>query len=95
MALEKLQQIICEVLVEIQTQSGREVSRVDGRTCPIGDLHGFDSLSGLEATVELSQRLGCEIPEDVNLLVNEKGTRALRVEEVAKRLEAMLLQGAQ
>ena len=94
MTPQELQNIVCEVLVEIQTQSGREVARVDGRTRPIGGLLGFDSLSGLEATVELSQKLECEIPEDVNLFVNEAGTRALRVEEVARRLEAMFLQGA-
>lgn len=94
MTIQELEQVIIEVLVWIQTESGREVPPVDGRTRPIGDLPGFDSMSGLEATVELGQRLGCEIPEDVNLFVNDKGTRALRIEEVARQIEAMLLQRA-
>jgi hypothetical protein len=39
-------------------------------------------LNGVEATVELSDRLGIDLP-GVNAFVTEKGTKALTVSEVA------------
>ena len=87
---EAVERVIIEVLVDIQASSGRANAPIDGETKPIGDLPGFDSLSGLEATVELAARLGCAIPDDVNLFVHERGTRALRVREIAQRLHELM-----
>lgn len=74
--------IVSEVLTEIQAISGRDPTRISESTCPIGDLDQFDSLNGVEATVELSDRLGIELP-GVNAFVNESGTKALTVAEIA------------
>lgn len=74
--------IVADVLADIQVVSGREMSAISESTCPIGDLAEFDSLNGVEATVELSSRLGFDLP-GVNAFVNESGTKALTVSEVA------------
>ncbi len=87
---EAVERVIIEVLVGIQTISSRTSAPIDRETKPIGDLPGFDSLSGLEATVELAGRLECAIPDDVNLFVHERGTRALRVREIAQRLHKLM-----
>jgi acyl carrier protein len=77
-----VEKVIVDVLSHIQQLSGRGVAKITASTCPIGDLEQFDSLSGVEATVELSSRLGFELP-GVNAFVNQQGTRALNVGEVA------------
>lgn len=84
MKLEQVQKAIIEVLREIQTMSGREVVPMNSSTCPIGDLPGFDSLNGIEATLQISEKLGYDFPLD-NLLVDDSGHRALKISEVAER----------
>lgn len=81
----KVVNVITEVLTELQSISGRKLVPISGTTCPIGDLDGFDSLNGVEATVELSDRLGIDLPS-VNGFVNEQGTKALTVSEIADRI---------
>lgn len=79
--------VLRDVLTSIQQKSGRDIDVISGETCPIGDLDGFDSLNGVEATVELADRLGIEI-SGASVFVNESGTKALSVTEVAERLNA-------
>ena len=74
--------IVTEVLTDIQAISGRNPTQISESTCPIGDLEQFDSLNGVEATVELSDRLGIDLP-GINAFVNESGTKALTVSEIA------------
>ena len=72
---QHIQQVLIEVLTEIQTNSGLPVIEIDEDTRPIGDLPGFDSLTGIEATVELTHRLGHQMTDE-NIFVSAKGTRA-------------------
>lgn len=76
---------VVDVLKTVQELSGRQVGEITGSTCPIGDLDQFDSLNGVEASVELSSRLGFELP-GVNAFVNETGTKALTVNEIAEAI---------
>jgi acyl carrier protein len=78
---EVVQRII-DVLKSVQEISGRQISDINAGTCPIGDLDGFDSLSGVEASAELSEKLGFELP-GTNAFVNEKGNKALSIDEMA------------
>lgn len=75
-------EVVIDVLKSVQEVSGREVGEIVGSTCPIGDLDGFDSLSGVEASAVLSDRIGFDLP-GVNAFVNEKGTNALSVNQIA------------
>lgn len=76
---------VIEVLKSVQELSGRKVGEITGSTCPIGDLDEFDSLSGVEASSMLSDRIGFELP-GVNAFVNEEGTKALSVNQIAEAI---------
>jgi acyl carrier protein len=87
MKVEEIQKVVLEVVCEIQEQSGRPIPEVIcGTLCPIGDFDGFDSLNAVEVSVQLTEKLGCEV--DGNPFVN--GRRALKVEEIAKRLHQVV-----
>lgn len=79
---DKIVKTVIEVLGELQKDSGRKGNAIYASTCPIGDLDQFDSLNGVEATVELSNKLDMELP-GVSVFVNESGTRPLSVSEIA------------
>ncbi len=73
---------VISVLKTVQELSGRESVPITGTTCPIGDLDQFDSLNGVEASSMLSSELGFDLP-GANAFVNEEGTKALNVTEIA------------
>src|ERR1017187_6597355 len=81
-----------EVLAIVQELSGHESQEITGTTKPIGDLAGFDSLTGVESTTMLAERLGCTLGlkrGTVNVFVSPDGCRALTVAEIAKRLPTL------
>jgi acyl carrier protein len=85
--VERIQEIVLEVVCGIQEQSGRPLPETICDTLrPIGDFEGFDSINAVEVTVQLTERLGCEI--DGNAFAD--GRRALKIGEVAKRLHKVV-----
>jgi acyl carrier protein len=74
--------VVVRVLKTVQELSGHQAVEISDSTCPIGDLIQFDSLCGVEASVLISTELGFELP-GVNAFVNEQGTKALTVGEIA------------
>lgn len=58
---DQVRQHFFETLAEIQRNAGREVPTITDETVPFDHLPGFDSVSGVEAEVTLSGRLGVEI----------------------------------
>ena len=79
---------IVQTVVRIQEESGRSSAGIGVTTRPVGGVEGFDSLSGVEATVMLSESLGVFLPENYNPFVSKDGTRALSVSEIADSLSA-------
>lgn len=77
---------VVQTIVQVQELSGRAGDGIDASTCPLRDVEGFDSLSGLEATVMLSEALGVAISEDCNPFISKDGNRALSVGEIADNL---------
>lgn len=75
-----VRQVIAAV-VQVQQASGRSIEGIGPDTRPFRDVEGFDSLSGVEATVLLTDTLGRELPDSV--FVPEQGSRALSLAEVA------------
>lgn len=87
MTEQEVSTAITQAINAIQQLSGNPVIPVDPLVKPIGDLPGFDSLLGLEATLELEQAVG-ELPWQ-NAFVNAENTRALTFTEVVARIVAL------
>ena len=83
---EVVSQMVIEAVRQVQTASGRSVGSISLTTCPISDLEGFDSLSGVEATVMLCESLGHDLPDDYNPFLSKDGRRALSVSEITNNL---------
>ena len=75
---------VIEAVVQVQQASGRSIEGIGPDARPFKDVEGFDSLSGVEATVLLSDTVGRDLPD--SLFVPEQGSRALSVNEVADRV---------
>ncbi len=86
MTLQQAIDAVIDAIVEIQEMSGRECPGITGKTIPIGDVPGFDSLNGLEATILIDQRLGIETPNDARLFTNDTGQRPIHVGGIARRI---------
>jgi acyl carrier protein len=81
-----------KVLKAIQQMSGRQCPPITDATKAIGDLDGFDSLSGVEATSLLEKELNCKLA-DGSAFIHESPSgkrRALTVAEAVERVAQML-----
>ena len=77
--------MVLDVLTEVQEISGEDYVDIGPRDKPLGTLGGFDSLKGIEATVMVQERLGCQIERD-SLFVSEDGRRATTLAEICTHL---------
>lgn len=77
---------VTQAVVQVQEASGRTVGSICSSTRPIKELQGFDSLSGVEATVFLCESLGQELPDNYNPFVSKDGRRALSIGEITDNL---------
>jgi acyl carrier protein len=84
----EIEQILRETLKQIQVESGHPHVEISEETCPLDEIPGFDSLTAIEATVELARRLGRELPEE-NIFVNSEGRGTSSIGEIAERLHEM------
>src|SRR5262245_41108795 len=84
--VETLSTALADSLRNIQSASGRPCPEtLAGTLRPIGDLDGFDSVNGVEATVLLEAQLGTSLGTD-NLFVSLDGNSGLQIVEIAKRI---------
>ena len=77
---------VIETVAQVQDVSGRVSTGIGVSTRPVGGLEGFDSYSGVEATMMLSESLKVDLPMDYNPFVSSDGERALSVGEIADNL---------
>ena len=84
---------VVETIAKVQGSSGRPCAGIGASTRPIGGVEGFDSLSGVEATVILSESLGVDIPINANPFMSEDGRRALSISEIADTLSTHIGSG--
>jgi hypothetical protein len=82
---DKLTQLFLDAIAETQQRSGREVQVMTEDTIPFTDLVNFDSHSGVEVEVLLSERIGFEI-EDIPFCAGRHDSRELRVSEIVSAL---------
>lgn len=90
MSIDEIQSVVLEVLREVQTLSGRSWTGLEPTAKPIGAVDSFDSLTAVEATVMVEEKLGCSDLGVDSIFVSEDGTRALTIEEVVQRLSMLL-----
>ena len=61
---QQIQDVLIGVLMQLQIDGGHPLVDINEDTCPLDDIPGFDSLTAIEATVELAGRLGHDIPAE-------------------------------
>jgi acyl carrier protein len=81
------QELLIRVVQTIQRLSGREEVDVTADTRPVTQMPGFDSLNGVEATMDISEELEIEF-EFNDIFVDER--KSLSIKEAADRLLAAL-----
>jgi acyl carrier protein len=87
MTNSELEALLIELVCTLQKISGRELVAIDANTKPVLDVPGFDSLNGVEVTVEVMDRLKIETAFN-NVLVDDD--RALTISQAAERLSICL-----
>lgn len=92
---------LCLVLQNIQTASALACPALHGKVKPVEDLPEFDSKIWPVAIAMLADALKVEIEDDVNIFREERGRRALTLDEavemvmkVAKPMSALAEQSA-
>ena len=75
---------VIDAIRQVQESSGRTAAGIGPDTRPFKDIEGFDSLSGIEATVLLSESLGRELPDSV--FAPSNGDHILSVNAIAENL---------
>lgn len=82
----ELEELLIAAVANIQKMSGRDETEVSADTVPLDDLPGFDSLNGVEVTVEVIEQL--ELPLEVNniFVADEK---PISIRDVAKMLSEL------
>ena len=81
MDAEGIKSMVVAVLKEAQEISGEDYVDIGPGDNPLGKLDGFDSLKGIEVTVMIEGRVGCEIARD-SLFVSEDGGGATTLAEI-------------
>ena len=79
---------VIDAVTKVQEASGRAVGHIGSDTRPLQDVDGFDSYSGVEASLFLSDSVGHEIPDSV--FVPEKGRRLLSMNEIADNVQEQM-----
>ena len=82
---------VIDAIRQVQESSGRTAVGIGPDTRPFKDVEGFDSLSGVEATVLLSESLGRELPDSIFEPGN--GAHILSVNTIAGNLCQYVISG--
>jgi len=81
---------LIEILTEVQKDAGEEVQEVTEKTCPIGGIGFFDSLTGVLVTLVCRERFGIEDDGKNESLFHGKNVKgfccAFTVGEIADRI---------
>lgn len=83
MKLEDIENLLIEVACNLQKMSGREAVSLTSESSPLLDMPGFDSLNGVEATVDALSKLNLEL-DVVNIFADDNKTLTIR--EAATRI---------
>ena len=90
-----LKQKLIAVLGQIQVDSGLECPPLTGMTKPVDNIPKFDSKVWPVATTILSTEIGAQIPNDVNIFVDQTTKLPLSIDETAVFVCEMLQKQAE
>ena len=85
---QAVEERVIKAIGTIQCDSGRPATEILPSTRPFNDVEGFDSHSGVEATLLLSEVFGRELPDSV--FIPAKGERILSVAEIAQNIHEIV-----
>ena len=68
--------------------SGQTMAAIRGDQCVLTTIKGFDSLCGIEVTVDLEERLSVELEDNVFVQTSSVGTKARTFDQVVDALVA-------
>lgn len=85
MEVESVEALLIKAINAVEKASGRMPSKLDSGMRPIGDLKDFDSLNGVEVTIEVSTSLGADVPFN-DVFIDDKKGRSLTIAQSARRL---------
>lgn len=89
MDTQEIETKVLEALKKVQELSGKPWTELKHDSKPIGDLAGFDSLTAIEATILIEEKLGCKIGQDT-FFVSDNGIHALTIKQICDHLAGML-----
>ena len=78
---EQAVQQVMGTIRQVREHSGKGYAQLGPNTRPLRDLDDFDSLSGVEATVLLSESIGFDLPD--HLFTGSKSQRVPSIGEIA------------
>ena len=78
---EQAVQQVMGTIRQVRTHSGKRSVQLEPNTRPLRDLDDFDSLSGVEAAVLLSESVGFDLPD--HIFTGSNGQRAPSIGEIA------------
>jgi len=87
MSMDEIKAIVVLALQEHQELSGRQWKTLADDMKPIGALPGFDSLSGIETTIIIEQKLNHLLDSET---LFEDGQRAFTVSEICESVSKNL-----
>jgi acyl carrier protein len=76
-------ELIAAIQVCMET-GGKECPQLTNESVPLKDIKGFDSLCGIEVTVDLESKLGRDCGDDLFIAGSGKSAKPRSVREVAK-----------
>ncbi len=83
------EQIAAELTAAIESclvASGRTMPALQGNQCPLTAIAGFDSLCGIEVTVDLQVRLGIRLEDNLFLETDSGRPKARTFNEILESL---------
>jgi hypothetical protein len=94
MSKSEIAKALRSVITDCLHRSGREVPEIGSEMKIIDGFPGFDSLCGLEATIELELRLGVNLEDNIFIKEVQGRPRARTFAEVVSALLAVVNGGS-
>lgn len=87
--LEEAVALVTNAIANCLTASGKQSTEITMDEAPLAAIAGFDSLCGLEVTIELEQQLGAQLDENVFVRTVGSRSRPRTLREVCKAILAV------